>query len=365
MPLEVAAFSGCGVRLTAYAGAIKILAEQDQLRSIKTLLGTSGGAITALLLAVGYDAAQLETLIFNIDYYKEISDNVTLLSELYELCAKGGFYKAEHLQKTLSELIKKQTGSSDTTFAELKDLGLKQPLIYRNLVVLAANLNAEHNPLTVFSHKTTPNVRLVDAAFASACAPLYFIPHAFKFPMAEGEKLCYFADGGMLCNDPFDYYVNQHVKDSSLYHRSINFIIGTQATLLDSKTYRPFKPSIFHNAKAELIALIDANEELPLSNPKVVERTVFIDPKDISPMKLKLSKAQKSQLIQSGIEATQCFFDHHPELESRSKLTWFGDIDPLLQPVPPLLHRDKQGTSINDAGDRTYTSYFSFRCNIL
>jgi NTE family protein len=372
MPLEIAAFSGCGVRLTAYAGAVKSLARNEQFVSITTLLGTSGGAITALLLSVGYTSEQLEKLIFSLDYYKEVSDSISLLSELHDFCSKGGLYRAEHLQRTLMAMIEQKTGSANTTFLQLHEMMQSRPqAMYRNLIIIAMNLNAANNPLTVFSHETTPNIRLIDAALASASAPLYFTPHAFNFPMAGGEKLCYFADGGIVCNDPFAYYVNEHVKDKTLYRKSINFVIGTAGELLDKKTYKPFTPSIFHNATQEVNALITASEYVPLSNPAVLERTVFIDPKGISSMELKLTKAQKLALIDSGDKATQDFLDRHPELGPLSRLTSFSPIDsrdpnlfndPLLQPSPPPLTSDLVAERQEEP--ISYLSYLS-RCTIL
>ncbi len=367
MPLEIAAFSGCGVRLTAYAGAAKALSEFEQLQSLKTLLGTSGGAIIALLLAVDYNATELEKLIFNLDYYKEVSDSVTLLSEFFELFVKGGVYKAEHLQKTLSELIEKKTGIPNATFKQLHALMDRKPMAgFRNLVILAVNLNAKNNPLTVFSYETTPNVRLVDAALASASAPLYLIPYALKFPMADGEKLCYFTDGGVLCNDPFAYYVNKHANDPTLYAKSINFVIGKQNEFLDTQTYKAFHPSILHNATQEVVDLINANVYVPLSDPKVVNRTVFIDSLGISSMQLKLTREDKTRLIDSGRRTTCQFLLSHPTPESRTQLTSFDPYtDPLLQPSPPLTPTLDGQRADQAAGNTIPASYFSFRCTLL
>ncbi len=368
MPLEIAAFSGCGVRLTAYAGAANALSEFGQLQSLKTVLGTSGGAITALLLAIGYTAEALEQLIVDLDYYQEVSDNVTLFSEFVELYHQGGKYKAANLQKTLSALIEKKMGVPNATFKELHELMEKSPTLgLRNLVILAVNLNAKNNPLTVFSFETTPTVCLLDAALASASAPLYLIPHAFNFPMAGGEKLCHFTDGGVLCNDPFAYYVNTHAKDRSLYAKSINFVIGKQEEFSDTQMYQPFHPSLLRNATQEVADLINANVYLPLSNPDVLQRTVFIDPRGISSMQLKLTRSDKRKLIHSGHDATRAFLLSHPGRESRTKLTSFDPyLDPLLKPSPPLTPVLDGQRSDQTTVQSGIASYFGInRCTIL
>lgn len=59
-------FSGGGVRGLAFAGAIKA-AEEAGYSEWSALGGTSAGAIAAMALAVGYDAAALHEL-FSFDF---------------------------------------------------------------------------------------------------------------------------------------------------------------------------------------------------------------------------------------------------------------------------------------------------------
>ena len=47
-------FEGGGVKGIAYAGALKELEKKGLLTSLQRVAGTSAGAITATLLAVGY-----------------------------------------------------------------------------------------------------------------------------------------------------------------------------------------------------------------------------------------------------------------------------------------------------------------------
>ena len=49
-------FEGAGIRGIAYSGAIAELEQHGLLKNIKRVGGTSAGAITALLLCLGYTA---------------------------------------------------------------------------------------------------------------------------------------------------------------------------------------------------------------------------------------------------------------------------------------------------------------------
>ena len=48
-------FEGGGIKGLAYAGALEALAGRGHLQTVEQVAGTSAGAITALLVALGYD----------------------------------------------------------------------------------------------------------------------------------------------------------------------------------------------------------------------------------------------------------------------------------------------------------------------
>jgi len=55
-------FEGGGVKGIAYGGALQELEERDGLASVQRLAGTSAGAITATLLAIGYPASKVSVV---------------------------------------------------------------------------------------------------------------------------------------------------------------------------------------------------------------------------------------------------------------------------------------------------------------
>ncbi|MDQ7860327.1 patatin-like phospholipase family protein [Peribacillus frigoritolerans] len=58
-PFKNLIFEGGGVKGLAFVGALEILEENHILENIKRFGGTSAGAITALLLGLGYNAKQI------------------------------------------------------------------------------------------------------------------------------------------------------------------------------------------------------------------------------------------------------------------------------------------------------------------
>ena len=66
-------FEGAGIRGIAYSGTVKELEAQDILKGIQRVGGTSSGAITALLISIGYSASEIATIV-NTTPYKKFND---------------------------------------------------------------------------------------------------------------------------------------------------------------------------------------------------------------------------------------------------------------------------------------------------
>ncbi len=68
-------FEGGGVRGIAYAGAIKVLGEKAMLKSLDRVGGTSAGAITAALLALGAGWEDIREIVGGTDFRKFMDDS--------------------------------------------------------------------------------------------------------------------------------------------------------------------------------------------------------------------------------------------------------------------------------------------------
>lgn len=68
-------FQGGSVKGVAYAGSLEMLQESGfDMRQIKRVAGTSAGAITALLLAVGLRVDEVKNLINDFDFKVLLDD---------------------------------------------------------------------------------------------------------------------------------------------------------------------------------------------------------------------------------------------------------------------------------------------------
>ena len=61
-------FEGGGLRCIAYIGAIKVLEKKGILKDIKRVGGTSGGAIAAALLSIGFSARESKQALLSVNF---------------------------------------------------------------------------------------------------------------------------------------------------------------------------------------------------------------------------------------------------------------------------------------------------------
>jgi|GEM_PF-2587636 len=215
------ALEGCGVRGTAYAGALKVLEEYGLLADIEAIAGTSAGAIASLIVALGFTAKEGGQILYDLPLKKfmEGSDSWSttpaMLRKLrqslsvvfgkdHSLSSGQAFLawlETEIVAKRFDEIFKEKNipkAGKDATFRDLADLieetkkDGKSPFKY--LYIPATNLEFRLPECDVFSHETTPDMRLADAVRMSGGFP-------FMFKLYKGH-----ADGGMKKNLPADVF---------------------------------------------------------------------------------------------------------------------------------------------------------------
>lgn len=57
-------FEGGGIRGLAYPGTLKVLEEKGVIKNSERVAGTSAGAITALMVGLGYNSHEIDSIIY-------------------------------------------------------------------------------------------------------------------------------------------------------------------------------------------------------------------------------------------------------------------------------------------------------------
>ncbi|CAG5133968.1 unnamed protein product, partial [Candidula unifasciata] len=189
-PFENIVFEGGGNKGLAYCGAVRLLEELNIWPQIRRLAGTSAGAMTAALLAVGYNSHDLEQF-FSLNLNKIFLDHkFGYLSLLPNLLTSYGWNPGNRIYKWFGQRICDKTGDMDTTFKQVYER------YHRELCVVVTNLN---QMTTLYCHpKTTPDMPVRLAVRMSMSIPGMF--KAVKHTLYGQTDI--YVDGGVLCNYP-------------------------------------------------------------------------------------------------------------------------------------------------------------------
>jgi predicted acylesterase/phospholipase RssA len=256
-------FSGGGVRGYSYVGVLKELEMQGcSLMQLKGCGGTSMGALLALLVVCGWQAADLETELLDVQLHTKLSIG---LSTLYY---KFGLDDGITLRSYLQELVRR-TYTGTLTFRELAAHTQKR------LLMVGTDLNT--NSEVVFSAEATPDMNVIDACYMSMTVPSLFAPL-----MHNGHLI---VDGGIKNNFPLKYFP----PESTL---GVRVTWGHAAALESADQVL---------ARVVYCILTDAESAqwaaLPLSYK---ENTISVEVGDLSTIELRLTPEHKRLVIHRG-----------------------------------------------------------------
>jgi NTE family protein len=304
-------FEGGGVKGIAYGGALAVLNDASILNGIQRVAGSSAGAISATLLALGYSPSDISAIIAETNF-KDFEDG-NLISEILGISKKFGWFKGDKFKAWIGKYIQDKTGKSTFTFGELAEQARAKG--FRNLYVVATNLSEQR--AEIFSHEHTPGVAIQDAVRMSMSIPLYF------YTVLNGQSIM--ADGGTIWNYPisiFDdkkYIANPQNCTKAEYfdnpdyvvnYETLGFRIDSRNEMKYSKDNWATEPKKIGNLKEYAGAIINllmeaANKTHLHQNDW--NRTVFVDALDVKTTDFKLSASKIQDLIVSGKMCTSAY----------------------------------------------------------
>src|SRR6516162_8085530 len=300
---------GGGVKGTGLVGAITALASAAEPYTFHRVAGTSAGAIVASMLAAGYDTAEMNKIMTDLDFSQFEDEN----SRHFKMLAEGSgllFHEGLFLGKFLHDWVGQTLAAKNVrTWADLKDddPGSSLPPEQRyKLIVIVSDVSRgrmlrlpwDYQPLLGVDPDTQP---VADAVRSSAGIPFFFRP----FPMTanpdvthgHGEILG--TDGGMLSNFPVSIFDRTDDKPP----RWPTFGIKLSARLSPAQgTWNPDADAI-QLAKSLLTTMQKARDQVYVDQPSVASRTIFVDTTGYDATDFHLTPADKQKLFTSGLTA--------------------------------------------------------------
>lgn len=185
---RVVSFSSGGVRVLGHVGVLVALVEEGLATGVREWWGCSGGALCALLGALGVSAGWMRDCMAALDLRLLGAVEEEMVSNFFRVWGvNSGRAWMEYVGRVLETW---EPGIAGWTFA---DLAAARPGV--RYCVVATNLT--RGRLDVFSAETTPGLRILEAMRASCAVPLFYSP----WVSPSGEVFC---DGAVVEQFPWE-----------------------------------------------------------------------------------------------------------------------------------------------------------------
>jgi predicted acylesterase/phospholipase RssA len=184
---RVVSFSSGGARVIGHLGVLAALLEGGMCGGVREWWGCSGGALCALLGALGVTSGWLRDCATALDLRILGAVEEEMVADFFRTwCVNSGTAWKSYVGRVLETW---EPGAAAWRFA---DLAAARPGV--RLCITAANLTRGVG--AVFSAETTPDMLILDAVHASCAVPLFYAP----WISGSGELFC---DGAVLEQFPW------------------------------------------------------------------------------------------------------------------------------------------------------------------
>ena len=258
---------GGGIKGLAFAGA---LIELERFYRFETYVGTSAGAIAAVLLAAGYSASDLRVALERKDF-EEFRDG-RLFKIPWNLLVHRGAHPGEVFRRWVKNLIGEKVPRLDR---------IPMSALPSRAVIYAA---WRANGTLIFdSHGENSGSEADFAVRCSMSLPFVFFPQVH-----DGHRVF---DGGLLNNFPVQIFLERNPGTDFLA-----LYLGSSA----APEYRP------QSMLRDVFDILLGRDDLRVVN-EFSDRTVVIDPSPIKTTDFSLSAEEKEFLILQGRASALAF----------------------------------------------------------
>jgi NTE family protein len=280
-------FSGGGIRILAYLGALEVLEEKGMLNRLREICGVSAGALLSLMLALGYSLRVLRRFCFEYDFsnVRSIEPEIAIL-----FMETFGVDDGQKLRGLICKILKHKGFGPEATFQDLAERGCLQLKLWASDIQTATLLE--------FSAKTTPTFSVVTALHASMAIPLYFhpVPHP-----TTGHFL---VDGGVFDNYPISNFTEEEISDT------LGFTFELGQIPMPIQDVQGF------------IGMIVAGYYMPAYQRVIQQyrhRTVVISCGEFPALHFEATLEEKQWLVALGRQATETWYNQKPSVLGRRR----------------------------------------------
>ncbi len=315
-------FEGGGVKGIALVGALSVLEERGYRP--QNTAGASAGAIVAALLAAGYSAGELKSIIAGLDYgrFKDeaLEDRIPLAGSSISILKDLGIYEGEEFLGWMRELLEKK---GVRTFKDLVRRDTED-LKYRYRAQVIASDLTERCMLVLprdasgLGYENPDDLDVALAVRMSMSIPIFFEPVRFTHLKTGREHLI--VDGGMLSNYPVWIF---DAKEPLWPTFGLRLIEPDPKTPLAAGISQRTPPrrralAVIDYLRSLVDTMMAAHDRLYIDRSDF-KRTIAIDTLGVRTTEFDLTEERAMELFGSGRVAARKFLDERPADERASE----------------------------------------------
>lgn len=179
---------GGGTLTLRTLGSLQYLLKNGSIdiQNIKTIYGTSAGAIIGVGISLKMDVDLIVNYIIN----RPLEDIYDITpTDLYNFYSNKGVFNKDSLIKLLEPLMEYNKISMDITLKEFYE--------FTNIDIHMFSLELNELEIIDISHSSFPDLSLIDAIYMTSCLPFAFEPFL--------HNNTYYVDAGIIVNYPLTY----------------------------------------------------------------------------------------------------------------------------------------------------------------
>jgi predicted acylesterase/phospholipase RssA len=264
-------------------GALKHLIEKKffDIDNIKSIYGTSVGGFIGALLCLKIDWSIIIDYILDRPWERDLTFSADMM---FNMIPNKGILNSDYMKIFFKNLLKSKNLSGEITLKELYDFSKIK------LFMFAVDVNTFE--VIKISYETHPTLKLIDAVFITCSMPFVFQPTFLNDT--------YLVDGGVLCNYPLDYCIEDGAKKTEIM--GIQFVLNK-----DTRKYIDEYTNIVYYGYYMFDNLIDVARKPPKNN---IENEIIIPcdriniPRAVEIIK---NKEVRANYIKKGEECAKLF----------------------------------------------------------
>ena len=302
-------FEGGGVKGIALAGAYRELSDRGY--QPECLAGTSAGAITAALMAVGYSGPELEDIVLHRMHFPDFEDHVFLddfgkPGAVAEFLLHRGMHSGDYFLQWIRAMLQ---AKGKTKFGDLRNPpGSAANRQYR-LQVIASDITARTmlvlpRDAAQLGIDDPDELEIAQAVRMSMSIPVFFEPVVFKNPKTGLDHVI--VDGGLLSNYPLWLFDCPAGTPPQFPTFGMTLVPSGQPAPLQPEAEQPVSGSDVAFLKAIVSTMLEGRDRFYIDADSFA-RTIPIPTLGITTTDFDITPAQAQALFDSGKAAAAEF----------------------------------------------------------